>query len=57
MMSILRWREIESVGAATEFFSEGDDVIFVVELFGVVDFLCTDFAFADVGADGFCGTV
>lgn len=57
MMSILRWREIESVGAATEFFSEGDDVIFVVKLFGVVDFLCADFAFADVGADGFSGTV
>ena len=55
MRSILRWRGIESVVAATDEFAEFDDVIFVVELFGVVDFFCADFVIADVFADGFSG--
>ena len=57
MISILRWRGREPSGAPMEFFSKGNDVIFVVELFGGVDFFCSDFIFADVGSDSFSGAV
>lgn len=57
MRSILRWRGIESEVAATDAFAELDDVIFIIELFGVVDFFDADFVFTDVYADGFSGAI